>query len=97
MLFRSGNIPDLDGDGPHDDEERIAKALGGVSLGVGGGVKGAGTTEMPDLDNIPDMVAFMESQRQGCRNPANFQHPRKISCTTDWARRWTRRLSNVTA
>ena len=36
--------------------------LGGVSLGGGGGVEGVGTTETPDLDNIPDMVAFIESR-----------------------------------
>ncbi|KIJ91018.1 hypothetical protein K443DRAFT_135572 [Laccaria amethystina LaAM-08-1] len=46
------DIPDLDGDGPHDYEERIAKGLGGVSLGGGG--EGA-ATETPDLDDIPDM------------------------------------------
>ena len=46
------DIPDLDGDGPHGDEERIARGLGGVSLdGAGEGV-GA---ETPDLDDIPDM------------------------------------------
>ena len=56
-----GNIPDLDGDGLHDDEERIAKALGGMSLGAGG-VEGVGTTETPDLDDIPDMVPFIESR-----------------------------------
>ena len=56
------NIPDLDGDAPHDDEERIAKALGGVSLGAGGGVEGVGTTETPDLDNILNMVAFMKGR-----------------------------------
>ena len=49
------DIPDLDGDGPHDDEERIAKGLGGVLLGGGGGGEGIGTTETPDLDDIPDM------------------------------------------
>ena len=48
------DIPDLDGDGPHDDEERIAKGLGGVSLGRGEG-DGVGTTETPDLDDILDM------------------------------------------
>ena len=31
-------IPDLDSDGPHEDEERIAQGLGRMSLGgVGGG------------------------------------------------------------
>ena len=49
------DIPDLDGDGPHEDEERLAKGLRRVSLGgAGGGGEGAGT-EMPDLDDIPDM------------------------------------------
>ena len=51
------DIPDLDGDWPHEDEERIAQGLGRVSLGggAGGGGEGAGTTETPDLDDIPDM------------------------------------------
>ena len=50
------DIPDLDGDGPHEDEERIAKGLGGVSLGAGGGGgEGVGTTQTPDLDDSPDM------------------------------------------
>ena len=50
------DIPDLDRDGPHDDEETIAQGLGGVSLGGGGGGgDGVGTTETPDLDDIPDM------------------------------------------
>ena len=50
------DIPDLDGDGPHVDEERIAKGLGGVSLGGGGGDEGvSGATETPDLDDIPNM------------------------------------------
>ena len=51
------DIPDLDGDGPHEDEERIAQGLGRVSLGGGGGGggEGVGTTETPDLDDIPDM------------------------------------------
>ena len=48
-------MPNLDGDGLHDDEERIAKGLGDVSLGGGGGGGGVGTTEMPDLDEIPGM------------------------------------------
>ena len=30
------DTPDLDGDGLHDDEDRIAKGLGGVLLGGGG-------------------------------------------------------------
>ena len=52
------DIPDLDGDGPHEDEESIAQGLGRVSLGGGaggGGGEGVGTTETPDLDDIPDM------------------------------------------
>ena len=51
------DIPDLDGDGPHEDEERLAQGLGRVSLGGGGGGggEGVGTTETPDLDDIPDM------------------------------------------
>ena len=48
------DIPDLDEDWPHEDEERIAQGLGHVSLG-GGGAEGVGTTETPDLDDIPDM------------------------------------------
>ena len=39
----------------HEDEERITKGLGGMSLGGGGGGEGVGTTEMPDLDDIADM------------------------------------------
>ena len=31
------DIPDLDGDGPHEDKERIAQGLWHVSLGGGGG------------------------------------------------------------
>ena len=34
------DIPDLDGDGPQDDEGRIAKGLGCVSLGGRGGGEG---------------------------------------------------------
>ena len=50
------DIPDLDGDGLHEDEERIVQGLGRVSLGGGvGGGEGVGTTEAPDLDDIPDM------------------------------------------
>ena len=51
------DIPDLDEDGPHDDEERIAQGLGCVSLGGGGGGggEGVGMMETPDLDDIPDM------------------------------------------
>ena len=30
------DIPDLDGDGPHEDEERLAQGVGGISLGGGG-------------------------------------------------------------
>ena len=30
------DIPDLDGDRPHEEEERITKRLGGMSLGGGG-------------------------------------------------------------
>ena len=49
------DIPDLDGDGPHEDEGRIAKGLGRVSSGGGGGGgEGVWTTETPDLDDIPD-------------------------------------------
>ena len=34
------DIPDLDGDGPHEDEERIAQGLWHVLLGgAGGGVR----------------------------------------------------------
>ena len=32
-----------------------------MSLGAGGGFEGVGTTETPDLDDFPDMVAFMDS------------------------------------
>ena len=49
------DIPDLDGDGPHEDEERSVKGLGGMSLGGGGGGEGVGTMETPDLDDIPNM------------------------------------------
>ena len=31
------DTPDLDGDGPHEDEERIAKGVGHVLVGRGGG------------------------------------------------------------
>ena len=36
------DIPDLDGDGPHEDEERIAQGLGRVWLGGGSGGGGEG-------------------------------------------------------
>ena len=49
------DIPDLDGDGLHEDEERITKGLGGVSLGGRGGGEEVGTMEMPNLDDIPDV------------------------------------------
>ena len=50
------DIPDLDGDGLHEDEERLTKGLGHVSLGGSKrGREGAGTTETPNLDDIPDM------------------------------------------
>ena len=55
------DIPDLDGDGPHEDEERIAQGLGRVSLGgAGEGGQGVGTTETPDLDDIPHMEDDLE-------------------------------------
>ncbi|TFK44133.1 autophagocytosis associated protein [Crucibulum laeve] len=43
------DIPDLDG--PQDDDD-VAARIGGLSLASSGG---AGTTETPDLDDIPDM------------------------------------------
>ena len=49
------DIPDLDGDGPHDDEERLAKGLGGVLLGGAGGGERAGVMETPNLDDIPNL------------------------------------------
>ena len=50
------DVPDLDGQGLHEDEERITQGLRCVSLGGGeGGGEGAGTTETPDLDCTPDM------------------------------------------
>ena len=51
------DIPDLDGDGPHEDEERIAQGLGHRLLGggEGGGGEGVRMMETPDLDDIPNM------------------------------------------
>ena len=51
------DISDLDGDGPHDDDgEGVVKGLRGMLLdGGGGGGEAVGTTETPDLDDIPDM------------------------------------------
>ena len=50
------DIPHLDGDGLHEDEEKIPQGLGHVLLGgAGGGSEGVGTTETPHLDDIPNM------------------------------------------
>ena len=49
------DISKLDGDGLHDNEERIVKGLGGMLLGGGGGGEGVGMMETSDLDDIPDI------------------------------------------